>query len=371
MQQMTEDPSRCWALLAKYLRSFADCSARWYPILLDVSGSLSSFLGLDYNMSYIPLLYKCGLLTAKEKKAGGENKVLYSLNLAGLQSQKSYSWNAFFTEYNLVNLEITNSYIGMYKQRVYLIRIGSFDTKQLGGKCFTPVEQYRDNICPQGIKGNSRNRIRFVKELAQELPLETMWLEAEKKRGTSEKVAKTAAVDPNTADADVEEESLDMENFKLLLKNNFFTPILKNESDFANVWDAIDTSKLVKATVDFVSSLQRYFCEKNKQELQAVDSGTSTGLEPFHLQEGKTVDQFPVLKRFCIPLEEIWIHGILRDIVKLSKSVEGDRKILSFCHYNDTNVTLLPVSMSSSYYRFKRNLKSHGWFNRLLDSVSN
>ncbi len=262
-------------------------------------------------MSYIPLLYKCGLLTIKEKKVGGENKVSYLLNLAGLQSQKSYSWNAFFTEYNLVNLEITNSYIGMYKQRVYLIRIGSFDAKQLGGKRFTPVEQYRDNICPQGIKGNSRNRIRFVKELAQELPLETMWLEAEKKRGTSEKVAKTAAVDPNTADADVEEESLDMENFKLLLKNNFFTPILKNESDFANVWDAIDTSKLVEATVDFVSSLQRYFCEKNKQELQAVDSGTSTGLEPFQLQEGRTVDQFPVLKRFCIPLGESWIHGIL------------------------------------------------------------
>ena len=65
------------------------------------------------------------------------------------------------------------------------------------------------------------------------------------------------------------------------------------------------------------------------------------------------------------------MHGILRDIVKLSKSVEGDRKILSFCHYNDTNVTLLPVPMSSSYYRFKRNLKSHGWFNHLLDSLSN
>ncbi len=94
------------------------------------------------------------------------------------------------------------------------------------------MEQYRDNICPQHLKGNTRNRIRFVKELAQELPLETMWLEAEKKRGTSEKVTKKAAVDPNTADAAIKEESLDMENFKLLLKNNFFTPILKNESDF-------------------------------------------------------------------------------------------------------------------------------------------
>jgi hypothetical protein len=38
-------------------------------------------------------------------------------------------------------------------------------------------------------------------------------------------------------------------------------------------------------------------------------------------------------------------------------------------NYNDVNTTLMPVPTSSSFYRFKRNLNSQGWFNRLLDSL--
>jgi hypothetical protein len=64
----------------------------------------------------------------------------------------------------------------------------------------------------------------------------------------SKKVMEETAVDVRTAT--VEHESLDVENFKLLLKNNFLAPILKNGSDFAKVWDAIDTSKLIETTVN-------------------------------------------------------------------------------------------------------------------------
>lgn len=45
-----------------------------------------------------------------------------------------------------------------------------------------------------------------------------------------------------------EQQLLDIENLKLLIKNNFFAPIYKNEVDFMVVWDAVDTTQLVKTT---------------------------------------------------------------------------------------------------------------------------
>jgi hypothetical protein len=70
------------------------------------------------------------------------------------------------------------------------------------------------------------------------------------------------------------------------------------------------------------------------------------------------------------PSGEILAKWNTADIMMLSKSVEEDKNILSFPNYNDVNTTLVPIPTSSSFYRFKRNFKSHGWFNRLLDSPS-
>jgi hypothetical protein len=70
---MAENPSCYRALLAKYLSSFSDSAARWYPILFDGPGSLSSFLGLDNNLRYIPLLLKCGLIKEIKMQGGGGN----------------------------------------------------------------------------------------------------------------------------------------------------------------------------------------------------------------------------------------------------------------------------------------------------------
>jgi hypothetical protein len=366
---MAENPSCYRALLAKYLSSFSDSAARWYPILFDGPGSLSSFLGLDYNLRYIPLLLKCGLI--KEKKMQG-GEISHVLTMSA--GQQKYSWGSFLSEFNLFDLEVSFSYIAEFKKQIYLIRIGSFDVKPFYGKRFTPVEQYRGTLSvPAAVrKGNHRNRMKFVKKMAQVLPLDTMQLGRDNERYSSEDIMEESAKD-HRAYAGLEEDSPDVENFKMLLKNNFFAPILKNEMDFAKVWGAIDTSKLIEATVNFVSSVQKYFCEKSKRALQeiVIDSTTSMGLETVQLQEGKSSNNFPVLKRFCIPLEESWLHGVLRDILKLSKSVEGDpQKILSFSQGNDTNVTLVPVPVSSSFYRFKRNLKSHGWLNRLLEAIS-
>jgi hypothetical protein len=111
------------------------------------------------------------------------------------------------------------------------------------------------------IKGNHQSRIQFVKKLARILPFDIPQSEQDMEE-ESEAITKEVLGDCRT----VEEQSLDVENFKLLLKNIFFSSILKKESDFAKVWDAINTSKLVDKTIKFASSMQNYFCEKNKAE---------------------------------------------------------------------------------------------------------
>jgi hypothetical protein len=70
--------------------------------------------------------------------------------------------------------------------------------------------------------------------------------------------------------------------------------------------------------------MQKYFCDKSNNDRRAIEnSNDMMELQPIELQEGKTLDDFPVLKRFCIPLETFWLNGLLRDIVKLSRSISG------------------------------------------------
>jgi hypothetical protein len=121
--------------LAKHLRGFSDSAARWYPILLDALGSLSSFLGLDVKFRYTPLHLKCGLL--KERRIHSE-KLSYVLSLTSMQ--KGYSWSSFIDDLSLVNIELTQSYSIMFNQQIFLIQIGSFDVKPFFGKHFTPIE---------------------------------------------------------------------------------------------------------------------------------------------------------------------------------------------------------------------------------------
>lgn len=151
-----------------------------------------------------------------------------------------------------------------------------------------------------------------------------------------------------------------IENLKVLLKNNFFLPILKNESDFPILWDAIDTTKLVHAMSNVIAQLQQYFCDKTKEVRAIVETkGETEESQHIELCQGVSEKDFPVLKHFCIPLENFWISGLLRDILKLSKSVVGGSSILKFKQYNDCEATLVPIPKISSYYRFERNMKEH------------
>ena len=145
----------CRRVLARFLSTFGSTSAWWYPILPDVKNNLSSFLGLDYHLRYIPLLCKCGL--AKEKMG---NNGIKSYIVCQTTSQKGgYSWNSFFVEYNLRDYELTNCYIKQYNKQIYFLRIGVFNKDP-----FTPIDQYRWNLPLPGRKWLRQKTNKFLME---------------------------------------------------------------------------------------------------------------------------------------------------------------------------------------------------------------
>ena len=134
---------------------------------------------------------------------------------------------------------------------------------------------------------------------------------------------------------DFGKEEPSVENLKVLLKNNFFAPILKHESDFNKVWAVIDATKLVSAMSSIVEALQTYFCNRGKANRSLLmtnnnNDGCSAEKDELDLRPGTTAKDFPVLNHFRIPLETFWINGLLRDILKLSKSVAGSGAKLNF-----------------------------------------
>jgi hypothetical protein len=101
------------------------------------------------------------------------------------------------------------------------------------------------------------------------------------------------------------------------------------------------------------------------------NDGCSAEKDELDLRPGTTAKDFPVLNHFRIPLETFWINGLLRDILKLSKSVAESASLLNFKQYNDCEVTLVPIPKTGSYYCFERNMKDHSWFGEVLGALSN
>ncbi len=84
-----------------------------------------------------------------------------------------------------------------------------------------------------------------------------------------------------------------VENLKVLLKNSFFAPILKRESDFNLVRAAIDPTKLGTAMSTIIEALQKYFCNigKANQSLLVANNnndGSSVEKEELDLRQGFT-----------------------------------------------------------------------------------
>jgi hypothetical protein len=95
-----------------------------------------------------------------------------------------------------------------------------------------------------------------------------------------------------------------VKKLKILLKNNFFPPILKRESDFNAVWAAIDATKLVNAMSSIIEALQKYFCDRGKANRSLLvtnntKDGSPVEKEELDLRQGFTPRHFPVLNHFC------------------------------------------------------------------------
>jgi hypothetical protein len=361
MQEFNRMDVECCCLLARFLSKFAKGAAWWYPILPNVQNNLSSFLGLDYHPRYIPLLCKCELVRERVTK---KDEKLYMISQTATSKAGGYSWNAFFTEYNLHDCELTTCYIKQHSQKITFLHIGVFNKDK-----FNPIDRYRLNIPRPGRKEIRKKQISFSRKLASILPLN---VDNKEVNGDELEPKEKELNLTNVIEFGKEEPSV--ENLKILLKINFFAPILKSESDFNAVWAAIDTTKLANAMSSIIGALQKYFCDKGKAERALFVRRNSNDSSPVEkekldLKQGYTATDFPVLNHFCVPHEKFWINGLLQDLMKLSKSVDAGG-LLNFTQYNDCEVTLVPVPTSSSYYRFERNMKDCSWFRALLGALS-
>lgn len=133
----------CRRLLTSFLLKFAKGPAWWYPVLPDVQNNLASFLGLDFHLRYIPLLYKCQLVKEKVSKTGEKS---YTLCLTTSKA-RAYCWASFFAEHNLHDYELTHCYIKQYNKLMHFLCIGVFNKEP-----FTPIEQFRLNLPVPGQK---------------------------------------------------------------------------------------------------------------------------------------------------------------------------------------------------------------------------
>lgn len=222
---MAEEPSsmvdECRALLAGYLRGLSHVPARWYPVIQDINNNFASLLGLDYNVRYIPMLLKCGLVKKRMMKNGN-----FSYVLSLTSSRKGYLWSAFFAQYSLHNIELTQSFIQSFNQKIFFICIGSFDVKPFYGKRFTPIEQHQEKLDVPLIRGISQKKVSFCKKLAVALPID-MLLTSEEDEGEEEEPRKPTSQPKNIqSEKYTEQQQLNIKNFKLIIKNSYFAPIL-------------------------------------------------------------------------------------------------------------------------------------------------
>jgi hypothetical protein len=94
------------------------------------------------------------------------------------------------------------------------------------------------------------------------------------------------------------------------------------------VWKLIDLSKLKEGLNSLVSGIQKMRNEEQKKNVIGINEHSM-----LQLKDNVSHADFRVLGQYGIPLEVHSISSVLRDIVKLSKSVI-DTNVLSFQYYN-------------------------------------
>jgi hypothetical protein len=154
------------------------------------------------------------------------------------------------------------------------------------------------------------------------------------------------------------------DNFKSVLQIHSFDQICKEGVDMGKLMDCIDISKLKVGLQAFTGEIHRVFYQEQKKRLETI------GLTENELKLKPRIKafDFPVLGQYGIPVELPCISSLLRDVVKISKSVE-DTNVLCFPYYNATSCILVPVSTSGMYNKFKRNDKIYRWIPKVLSAI--
>jgi hypothetical protein len=123
----------------------------------------------------------------------------------------------------------------------------------------------------------------------------------------------------------------------------------------------IDSSKL---NVGLEKTLQAMQERRGWENLEKIGTGVP---QPIQLNGGKTINNFPALQQYGIPLVATAIHSVMHDIVQLSKhSTNVDVLNVPLLNRADCFCNLVPVPTSSDYDWFKKNVNRLKWVKKVL-----
>ena len=131
-------------------------------------------------------------------------------------------------------------------------------------------------------------------------------------------------------DNNINDENDSVSNLKHLLQVQLFDQILKPGMDVTIVWNMIDSSKLKVGLERTLQAVQAQAERRGWENLEKIGTGVP---QPIKLNGGKTINNFPALQHYGIPMVATAIHSVMHDTVQLSK--------------HSTNVDVLNVPLST------------------------
>jgi hypothetical protein len=360
---------QCCELLANYLCSLTKLSARWVSFTRpshriestnsDCVDCLSDLMGLEYNSMYLPFMQQCQLFHVKKSNRWGHCH--FAPCISG-DRRASYTWEDFLLEYQLQPSICQISHYYRNGKKEFFLLVGTFD-----GAPFSVREQIvNPRILGAASRGLRAIQQSFAKSLAFILPSLTPLPSLPINQSTENYPSEESEL---VASESVPLEDASTANLKQLLQVQLFDQILKPDADATIIWNLIDSSKL-RVRLERTLQAVREQAERRVQEnLEKIGTDASV---PIELTGGKTIDNFPALRLYGIPMVATAIHSVLRDIVSLSKhSVNVDILTIPLFNRADAFCNLVPVPTSSNYDWFKKNLNRTKWVRKLLLAASN
>jgi len=155
-----------------------------------------------------------------------------------------------------------------------------------------------------------------------------------------------------------------LKNVKNILQTHFFEKVLKEGADINKVWSLVDERKLPDGLSDLIREYQRSKQDHQNKSLCQIDDTVKITAPDCD------VAKFPALHQFAVPLVNMSIHALLRDIVALEDKYPG-LNLITFQTFNGKPCTLVNPISSCSYKYFKQNVNRSKWMDSLLSGICN